>query len=93
MSTSLGDEVGLTKTAIHKTTLEPNMVSTVEHFHDVDEEWFYILRGSGTLLYAGKGADTTVTAGDFVGFSTASRQPHAFRASEEGMEYLVGGSR
>ncbi|KAF8206309.1 cupin 2 conserved barrel domain protein [Mycena galopus ATCC 62051] len=93
MTTSLGDQVGLTKLGIHKTTLAPNMISTVEHFHDVDDEWFYILQGSGTLLCAGEGEDTTVTAGDFVGFAAAIRRPHTFRAGEEGMEYLVGGSR
>lgn len=93
LTASLGDQVGLTKTAIHKTTLAPHMLSTVEHFHDVDDEWFYILEGSGTLLLAGEGTDTPVTAGDFVGFSSTSRCPHSFRANEEGMEYLTGGSR
>ncbi|KAJ7761887.1 hypothetical protein DFH07DRAFT_814432 [Mycena maculata] len=93
LTASLGDQVGLSKTAIHKTTLVPHMSSTVEHFHDVDEEWFYILQGSGTLLCAGEGADVPVSAGDFIGFSAASQQPHGFRANEEGMEYLTGGSR
>jgi hypothetical protein len=41
---SLGDQTGLTKLGIHKTTLTPNMVSTVEHFHDNEDEWFYILQ-------------------------------------------------
>jgi uncharacterized cupin superfamily protein len=90
---SLGDQVGLTKLGIHLTTLAPNMSSTVEHFHDIDDEWFYILKGSGTLLCAGEGEDTTVGAGDFVGFAAGARRPHAFRAGEEGMEYLTGGSR
>ncbi|KAF7374801.1 Cupin-2 domain-containing protein [Mycena sanguinolenta] len=93
MSASLGDQVGMTKLGIHKTTLAPNMVSTVEHFHDIDDEWFYILDGNGTLLCAGEGEDTTVSAGDFVGFAAGERRPHAFRAGEGGMEYLVGGSR
>ncbi|KAJ6576604.1 hypothetical protein DFH09DRAFT_1149840 [Mycena vulgaris] len=93
VTASLGDQVGLTKTAIHKTTLAPNMLSTVEHYHDVDDEWLYVLQGSGTLLCAGEGTDTVVTAGDFVGFPATARQPHAFRAGEEGMEYLTGGSR
>ena len=90
---SLGDQVGLTKLGIHKTTLAPNIASTVEHFHDIDDEWFYILQGSGTLLCAGEGEDTVVGAGDFVGFAAGARRPHAFRAGEEGMEYLTGGSR
>ncbi|KAJ7274292.1 RmlC-like cupin domain-containing protein [Mycena haematopus] len=92
-TTSLGDQVGLTKLGIHKTTLPPNMLSTVEHFHDIEDEWFYILQGSGTLLCGGEGEDTTVTAGDFVGFAAGARLPHAFRAGEEGMEYLAGGNR
>ncbi|KAF8206295.1 hypothetical protein K438DRAFT_1816954 [Mycena galopus ATCC 62051] len=93
VTTSLGDQVGLTKLGIHKTTLAPNMMSTVEHYHDIDDEWFYILQGSGTLLCAGEGEDTTVAAGDFVGFAAAVRRPHSFRAGEEGMEYLTGGNR
>ncbi|KAJ7707603.1 hypothetical protein B0H17DRAFT_523076 [Mycena rosella] len=93
VTASLGDQVGLTKIGIHKTTLAPHMQSTVEHFHDVDEEFFYILQGSGMLLCAGEGDDTPVAAGDFVGFPTTTRQPHAFQAGPEGLEYLTGGSR
>ncbi|KAF7336707.1 Cupin-2 domain-containing protein [Mycena venus] len=70
---SLGDQVGLTKVGIHKSTLPPNMVSTVEHFHDIDDEWMFILRGSGTLLCAGEGEDTVVGAGDFVGFAAGGK--------------------
>ncbi|KAF8185087.1 hypothetical protein K438DRAFT_1069292 [Mycena galopus ATCC 62051] len=66
------------------------MISTVEHFHDVEDEWFYILKGSGTLLCAGEGEDTTVAAGDFVVFAAAAQRPNTFRVGEEGMEYLVG---
>ncbi|KAJ7903467.1 hypothetical protein B0H14DRAFT_2664983 [Mycena olivaceomarginata] len=90
---SLGDQTGLTKLGIHKTTLTPNMVSTVEHFHDNEDEWFYILQGHGTLLCAGKGEDAAVAAGDFIGFAAGEPRPHAFRAGEGGMEYLTGGSR
>jgi uncharacterized cupin superfamily protein len=93
MTASLGDQLGLTKLGIHKSALAPHAVSSVEHFHDIDDEWFYVLRGSGTLLCAGEGEDTAVAAGDFVGFPAAARRPHAFRAGEEGMEYLCGGSR
>ncbi|KAJ7613924.1 cupin domain-containing protein [Roridomyces roridus] len=93
---SLGDETGITKTGIHKTTLEPGMKSTVEHFHDVEEEWVYILEGSGMLLRAGVGEDTPLAVGDFVGWSTAEGhhgQPHALQAGAEGISYLCGGSR
>ncbi|KAK7033214.1 cupin-2 domain-containing protein [Favolaschia claudopus] len=92
-TTSLGDQVGLTKLGIHQVSLAPNMLSTVEHYHDVDDEWFYVLKGSGTLLCAGVGEDTVVNAGDFVGFAAGDKRPHAFRAGEDGMEYLTGGSR
>lgn len=62
----------------------------MSHYHDVDEEWFYILTGSGTLLCAGEGKDAPVAEGVFLGFSTTKRQPHSFRA---GMEYLTGTHR
>ncbi|KAJ7649791.1 cupin domain-containing protein [Roridomyces roridus] len=93
---SLGDETGLTKTGVHKTSLEPGMKSSVEHFHDVDDEWVYILQGSGTLLRAGVGEDTPLSVGDFIGWSTAAAsegQPHALQAGAEGLTYLCGGSR
>ncbi|KAJ7913544.1 hypothetical protein B0H13DRAFT_2004755 [Mycena leptocephala] len=67
MTASLGDQLGLTKLGIHKSALAPHAVSSVEHFHDIDDEWFYVLKGSGTLLCAGEGEDTAVAAGDFVG--------------------------
>ncbi|KAJ7650183.1 hypothetical protein FB45DRAFT_1017583 [Roridomyces roridus] len=91
--TSLGDQVGLTKTAVHQATLAPGKISTLEHFHDVDEEWYYILGGSGTLLCAGEGEDTTVRTGDFVGFPASARLPHALQAGAEGLSYLCGGTR
>jgi len=65
----------------------------VEHFHDIDEEWLYILEGSGTLLCAGEGEDTPVAVGDFVGFTASARQPHALQAGSDGISYLCGGSR
>nr|GAT46568.1 predicted protein [Mycena chlorophos] len=90
-ATSLGDQVGLTKVGIHASRLEPNMVSTVEHYHDCDDEWFFILKGSGLLL--GEGGGTAVNEGDFIGFPAGSKIPHAFKAGTDGMEYLTGGSR
>ncbi|KAJ7475940.1 cupin domain-containing protein [Mycena latifolia] len=83
VTASLGDQVGLTKLGVHKTTLAPHMKSTVEHYHD----------GVGLLLCAGEGEDTPVAAGDFIGFPATTRQPHSFQAGEGGLEYLTGGSR
>nr|GAT46569.1 predicted protein [Mycena chlorophos] len=91
ITTSLGDQVGLTKVGIHATRLEPNMLSTVEHYHDGDDEWFFVLKGSGLLL--GEGEGTVVNEGDFVGFAAGRKIPHAFKAGADGMEYLTGGSR
>ncbi|KAJ7285102.1 hypothetical protein C8J57DRAFT_1290439 [Mycena rebaudengoi] len=91
---SLGDALGLRRLGVHKTALAPGAQSTVEHFHEGDEEWFYVLSGGGTLLRAGQQADEEVRAGDFVGFGVEGEgRPHAFRAGGEGMEYLTGGTR
>ncbi|CAK5268404.1 unnamed protein product [Mycena citricolor] len=92
-TTSLGDQAGLTKTGIHRASLPPGQTGTVEHWHEGDDEWCYILSGSGLLLQGTEGTDTELSAGDFVGFPAGSKTPHAFRAGDDGLEYLVGGSR
>lgn len=91
---SLGDLVGLKGIGIHKSVLEPNKQSTVPHYHDTDEEWFYILKGNGKLILPD--GDIDVTSGDFMGFPSgpdAEQYTHALKAGAEGMEYLCGGSR
>ncbi|KAH8822568.1 hypothetical protein DL96DRAFT_296332 [Flagelloscypha sp. PMI_526] len=76
---SLGDNSGLKNLGIHFVNLAAKTQSCETHSHDVDEEWFYILKGS---------------EGDFVGFGAGEpTKAHSLIAGDEEMEYLCGGTR
>jgi quercetin 2,3-dioxygenase len=74
----------------------------VIHYHRQDDEWMYILSGSGTLLLndatqGEKVEEHPISPGDFIGFKGgegAENYAHSFRA-DQGVDlvYLVGGSR
>ena len=45
---SLSAAVGLQRLGLHLVTLEPGRDSTTHHYHDADEEFIYIVAGTGT---------------------------------------------
>ena len=67
---SLGDLVGLTKFGIHLVRVEPGNETTQYHFHQIEEEFIYILSGKGiteigeekTTISAKVDGDTNVIA-------------------------------
>ena len=88
---SLGDAAGLQTLGVHLVRLKTGDDSTEYHFHHQDEEWVYILSGSGIAEIGGK--KTKIGAGDFMGF-TAPSLPHAMRNPHKtDLVYLVGGNR
>ena len=88
---SLGDATGLSTIGVHLVRLEHGNTSTVHHFHHHDEEWVYILSGSG-IAEIGEGKHE-VGAGDFMGF-VAGSPPHCMHnPNAEDLVYLVGGNR
>ncbi len=88
---SLGDAAGLQTLGVHLVRLKTGDDSTEYHFHHQDEEWVYILSGSGIAEIGGK--KTKIGAGEFVGF-TAPSLPHAMRNPHKtDLGYLVGGNR
>ena len=88
---SLGDAVGLSTIGVHLVRLGQGRRSSVHHFHHHDEEWIYILSGSGT---AEIGEETfEVSAGDFMGFVAGSLPHHLFNPTAGDLVYLVGGNR
>ncbi|KAL4243676.1 hypothetical protein ABKN59_011496 [Abortiporus biennis] len=47
----IGDQTGLTKLGIHLNRIPPNTIGTSLHWHEVSEEWCYILEaGKGAVL-------------------------------------------
>ena len=88
---SLGDAAGLQTLGVHRVRLKAGDDSTEYHFHHQDEEWVYILSGSGIAEIGGK--KYKIGAGDFMGF-TAPSLPHAMRNPHKtDLVYLVGGNR
>lgn len=97
--TNLGDRCGLTQGGVHLTTLPPNNISTVPHWHSNEDEWFYVIKageGARIVLYedgATEPKEEEVKTGDFFGFPAATKTGHAFKTGADEMIYLLGGSR
>lgn len=88
---SLGDAAGLETLGVHLVRLKGGDESTEYHFHHQDEEWVYVLSGSGIAEIGRK--KYKVGAGDFMGF-VAGSEPHAMRnPHKKELVYLVGGNR
>jgi uncharacterized cupin superfamily protein len=88
---SLSDAVGLARIGVHLIRLAPGKESAVYHTHAAEEEWIFILSGSGVAEIDGR--EHGVGPGDFMGFPTPSVAHHLRNDGEEDLVYLVGGER
>ena len=88
---SLGDAVGLATIGVHLVRLEKGDTSSVLHFHHQDEEWIYILSGSGIANIGDEQHE--VGAGDFMGFVAGSVPHNLHNPNADDLVYLVGGNR
>ena len=88
---SLGDSLGLTTIGVHLVRLEKGHESTQLHFHHCDEEFIYILSGSGVAELGDR--EYQVSAGDFMGFRQRSLPHSLLNPNSEDLVYLMGGSR
>ena len=97
--TNLGDRCGLTQGGVHLTTLPPNNISTVPHWHSNEDEWFYVIKageGARIVLYedgATEPKEEEVKTGDFFGFLATTKTGHTFKTRADEMVYLAGGTR
>jgi uncharacterized cupin superfamily protein len=88
---ALGRAAGAVKAGLNHVTLEPGVAGPPPHVHSLEEELFYVLAGSGTLTL---GADEhPLTAGDIVARPPATGIAHSLRAAQDGLTYLVYGTR
>ena len=88
---SLGDATGLTTLGVHLVRLEPGQTSSVQHTHQQDEEWVYVLSGRGVANIADERHE--VGPGDFMGFVAGSPAHNLHNPHAEDFVYLVGGNR
>jgi len=85
----LGRMAGLKRTGVSLVHIQPGKESFVYHSHEREEEWLYILSGSGTAEIDGE--EHPVEAGDFMGFPAPSVAHHLRNTGGEPLIYLMGG--
>ncbi len=87
--TRMSELAGLSRTGVSLVRVPPGRESFVYHLHHREEEWIYILAGTGTAQI--DGAEYAVGPGDFMGFATPSVAHHLVNSGEQDLVYLVGG--
>ena len=85
----LARETGLKRIGVSLATIAPGKESFVYHSHEREEEWLYILSGTGTAEIDGE--EYAVGPGDFMGFPTPSVAHHLRNSGSEDLVYLMGG--
>jgi uncharacterized cupin superfamily protein len=87
----LGDATGLTRMGVNLRVVEPGLAGTNRHFHEVEEEWAYVLSGVG-FVRIGRHR-LAVRSGSFVGFPPGPRPHHFIAEGNEPLVLLEGGER
>jgi len=85
----LSRQAGLERTGVSLARIAPGKESFVYHSHEREEEWLYILSGTGTAEIDGE--EYEVGPGDFMGFATPSVAHHLRNTGAEDLVYLMGG--
>ena len=87
----LGDQTGMRRVLTNLIRLPPGKESFIAHAHAVEEEFIFILEGSGQVTLNGQ--IHNVGPGDFIGFPTDG-VVHGFRnTGEADLLYLTAGER
>ena len=87
--TQLAPLTGLERTGVSLVSIPPGKESFATHMHHSEEEWVYIISGSGTAEI-GEG-HYPVEAGDFMGFPPATVAHNLRNSGDEPLVYLMGG--
>ena len=87
--TQLARSVGLKRTGVNILSVPPGKESYVYHSHRFEEEWIYVLEGSGIALI--DGTEYPVGPGDFMGFPTPSVAHLMRNPGPRDLVYLSGG--
>ncbi len=87
--TQLGRSVGLKRTGVNFMRVPPGRESYVYHSHRYEEEWMYVLSGSGVALIDGQ--EFPIAAGDFIGFPAPSVAHLLRNTGTDDLVYLAGG--
>ncbi len=88
---TVGNDAGLSRMGVAIRRAEPGFAGTHRHFHDVEEEWAFVLSGTGTVRIGPH--RIPVRAGHFVGFPPGPRPHHFIAEGTQPLTVLEGGER
>jgi uncharacterized cupin superfamily protein len=88
---AVGDTAGLARMGVWLRTVQPGDAGTARHFHEVEEEWAYVLAGRGTARIGPH--RVAVRAGSFVGFPPGPAPHHFLAEGDAPLVLLEGGER
>ena len=88
----MGDKFGLTQFGVNHVTLEPGAWSSHRHWHEVEDEFVYVL--TGTITLKTDEGDTFLTPGMCAGFKAGTGNAHHLvNETTEDVLYLEVGDR
>jgi uncharacterized cupin superfamily protein len=88
----LGNAVGLDQFGVNLTTLKPGAASALRHWHEMEDELVYVLKGEVVLVE--DGGETVLKPGDAAGFKANSPNGHhLINRTDRDSVYLEIGTR
>jgi uncharacterized cupin superfamily protein len=87
----LGDATGLSRMGVWLRAIPPGRAGTHRHWHRVEEEWAFVLSGTGVVRIGPLRID--VRPGHFVGFPPGPHPHHFVASGDEELVVLEGGER
>lgn len=88
---SLSDRVGMARMHLHLGRIPAGKESFLPHAHGSQEEFLFILEGTGTMEIDGERA--AVGPGDYAGFPVDGAVHHLINTGTDDLVYLMGGER
>lgn len=89
--TRLSDSTGLSHLGVSVARVPPGKESFALHAHTVQEEWIFVLSGSGQVRIDDE--ELAIQAGDFLGFPPNGPAHLVRNTSDADLVYLQGGDR
>ena len=88
---ALGDQFGLTQYGVNLTVLAPGASSALRHWHEVEDEFIYVLEGE--LVLVNDSGIHALSTGMCAGFTPGKGAHQLVNQSEEIVAYLEIGDR
>jgi quercetin 2,3-dioxygenase len=88
---AVGNAAGLTRMGVWHRTVPPGFAGTHRHFHELEEEWTYVLAGEGVVRVGPH--RLPVRAGSFAAFPPGPRPHHFVNTGAAPLVLLEGGER